>query len=47
MPSSSATWSIITSIRCVASGRPAPRTASVANLLVKTPTTSVWTAGIL
>ena len=37
MPSSSASWSIITSIQCVASGRPAPRMASVANLFVNTP----------
>ena len=37
MPSSAATWSTIISIRWVASGRPAPRIASVANLFVKTP----------
>ena len=47
MPSSAASWSIITSIMWVASGRPAPRIASVANLFVNTPVMSVWTAGIL
>jgi hypothetical protein len=31
---------------CVASGRPAPRIASVAHLLVKTVVMSVWTAGM-
>ena len=35
-----------TSIMCVASGRPAPRIASVGILLVKTPTMSVCTAGM-
>ena len=37
MSSSAASCSIITSIRWVASGRPAPRVASVAILFVKTP----------
>ena len=45
MPISAATWSIVVSMACVASGRPAPRIASVVNLFVKTPVTSVWTAG--
>ena len=35
-----------TSIMCVASGRPAPRMASVGILFVNTPTMSVWTAGM-
>jgi hypothetical protein len=47
IPSSSASWSMQTSSMCVASGRPAPRIASVATLLVKTPVMSVCTAGIL
>ena len=46
IPSSSASWSIIISIWCVASGRPAPRIASVGILFVKTPTMSVCTAGM-
>ena len=46
IPSSAASWSIMTSIMCVASGRPAPRMASVEILFVKTPTMSVWTAGM-
>ena len=46
MPSSAASWSMQTSIMCVASGRPAPRIASVEILLVKTPMMSVWTAGM-
>ena len=37
MPSLAASCSTITSIRWVASGRPAPRVASVAILLVNTP----------
>ena len=45
IPSSSASWSMQTSIRCVASGRPAPRMASVVNLFVYTPMTSVLSAG--
>ena len=45
IPSSAASWSIVTSIMCVASGRPAPRIASVANLFVMTPVMSVCTAG--
>ena len=36
---------MVTSIMWVASGRPAPRMASVGNLFVRTPMTSVWTAG--
>ena len=44
MPSSSASASIVSSMMCVASGRPAPRIASVVNLFVNTPTMSVWTA---
>ena len=47
MPSSAAAWSRTVSIMWVASGRPAPRMASVENLFVKTPVMSVWTAGIL
>ena len=47
IPSSAASWSSITSIMWVASGRPAPRIASVGHLFVNTPTMSVWTAGIL
>ena len=47
IPSSWASWSSVTSIICVASGRPAPRMASVGHLLVKTPVMSVWTLGIL
>jgi len=39
--SSAASWSITTSIKWVASGRPAPRIASVGNLLVITAVTSV------
>ncbi len=46
MPSSAASWSTQTSIMCVASGRPAPRMASVGNLLVNTPTMSVCTFGM-
>ena len=38
MPTSYATRSITRSIRCVASGRPAPRYGSVGVLFVKTPT---------
>ena len=44
IPSSLASSSIVSSIRWVASGRPAPRMASVVNLFVNTPTMSVWTA---
>ena len=47
IPSSAASWSIVTSMRWVASGRPAPRIASVGNLFVITSMTSVWTAGVL
>ena len=47
MPSSCASWSITTSIMWVASGRPAPRIASVGNLFVCTLVTSVTTAGVL
>ena len=47
MPSSSASASIVSSIMWVASGRPAPRIASVVNLFVNTPTMSVWTAANL
>ena len=47
IPSSWASWSIVTSIRWVASGRPAPRIASVGNLFVITSATSVSTAGVL
>ena len=47
MSSSWASWSIMTSIVWVASGRPAPRIASVANLLVITAVTSVCTTGVL
>ena len=46
IPSSAASWSTHTSIMCVASGRPAPRMASVGILFVNTPTMSVWTAGM-
>ena len=46
IPSSCASWSSVTSIICVASGRPAPRMASVGILFVKTPVMSVWTAGM-
>ena len=45
IPSSWASWSMVTSIMWVASGRPAPRMASVGNLFVRTPMTSVCTAG--
>ena len=44
-PSSAASASIVSSIMCVASGRPAPRIASVAHLFVMTPVMSVCTAG--
>ena len=37
MSSSAASWSIMISIQWVISGRPAPRIASVSNLLVNTP----------
>ncbi len=47
IPSSAASCSTITSIRCVASGRPAPRVASVAILLVKTPLAVNLRFGIL
>ena len=47
MPSSAASCSIIISIRCVASGRPAPRVASVDILLVKTPLAVKLRFGIL
>jgi hypothetical protein len=47
MSSSAASWSMTTSMRWVASGRPAPRIASVGNLFVITLMTSVWTAGVL
>ena len=46
IPSSVASWSIITSSMCVISGRPAPRIASVKNLFVNTPVMSVCTTGI-
>ena len=46
MSSSRATWFIISSIQWVASGRPAPRIASVGNLLVNTPSTVSPTAGM-
>jgi hypothetical protein len=38
---------MVTSIRCVASGRPAPRVASVAILFVKTPRAVNLRFGIL
>ena len=47
MPSSWASCSTITSIRWVASGRPAPRVASVAILFVKTPIALKLRFGIL
>ena len=46
IPSSWASWSIVTSSMCVISGRPAPRIASVKNLFVNTPVMSVCTTGI-
>ena len=47
MPSSCASCSTIISIRCVASGRPAPRVASVHILLVNTPLAVNFRFGIL
>ena len=47
IPSSAASCSTITSIRWVASGRPAPRVASVAILLVQTPRAVNLRFGIL
>ena len=47
IPSSAAACSTIISSRWVASGRPAPRVASVGNLFVNTPVMSVRTRGIL
>jgi hypothetical protein len=46
MPSSVASWSMVTSSMCVISGRPAPRIASVMYVFVSTPTMSVRTFGI-
>ncbi len=46
MPSSAASWSMQTSIMWVASGRPAPRIASVGHVFVYAPTMSVCTAGM-
>ena len=46
MSSSAASWSIMTSIQWVISGRPAPRMASVSNLFVKTPVNLMSTFGM-
>ena len=47
MPSSAASLSIVSSIQYVASGRPAPRIASVQILFVNTPSIVMSIAGIL